>query len=171
MSLLNIILIILASLIFPGTILVTKAKLSGRKGPGLLQPIFDVLRLFRKGSVYSKTSSLVFQVAPVIYVASVLAALLFIPFGQYEGFLSFEGDFLFFAYVLGVGKFLMIIGAMDTGSGFEGMGANREALFAMLIEPAFFILLASLALLTNNTSFHDIYLHLRIHYRHLIISI
>jgi len=56
----------------------------------------------------------------------------------------------------------MIIAAMDTGSGFEGMGANREALYSMLVEPAFFILAGSVALFTNNISFNDLFLHLNL---------
>jgi formate hydrogenlyase subunit 4 len=62
-----------------------------------------------------------------------------------------------FAYVLAVGKFMMIISALDTGSSFEGMGASREALFSMLVEPAFFILMGSVALFTGYTSFYEIF--------------
>jgi formate hydrogenlyase subunit 4 len=51
----------------------------------------------------------------------------------------------------------MIISAMDTGSSFEGMGASREALYSMLAEPAFFILMGSFALLTGYTSFFEIF--------------
>ena len=47
---------------------------------------------------------------------------------------------------------------MDTGSSFEGMGASREALYSMFAEPAFFILMGSLALLTGYTSFHEIFI-------------
>ena len=147
-----------ASLIFPGIIIKTKAKLEGRKGPGLLQPLFDIARSFKKGSVYSSTTSLVFQLAPVVSLASIVVATLFIPFGETRGLLSFEADFVFFTYILAIGKFLMIIGAMDTGSGFEGMGANREALYSMLVEPAFFILMGSMALLTKAVSLHDFYM-------------
>ena len=57
---------------------------------------------------------------------------------------------------------MMIIAAMDTGSGFEGMGANREALYSMLVEPAFFILVGSVALFTDNVSFQDLFLHLKL---------
>jgi formate hydrogenlyase subunit 4 len=46
---------------------------------------------------------------------------------------------------------------MDTGSSFEGMGASREALYSMLAEPAFFILMGSFALLTGYTSFFEIF--------------
>ena len=80
-----------------------------------------------------------------------------IPLGEYKGIISFEGDFVFFAYVLGVGKFFNIISALDTGSSFEGMGASREALFSMFAEPAFFILMGSFALLTGHTSFQEIF--------------
>jgi formate hydrogenlyase subunit 4 len=40
------------------------------------------------------------------------------------------------------------------------MGANREAFYSMLMEPAFFILLGSLAMFTGQTSFHDIFANL-----------
>ncbi|MEK6767197.1 MAG: NADH-quinone oxidoreductase subunit H [Planctomycetota bacterium] len=157
---LGFLLSIVSSLLFPGIIAVTKAKMSGRKGPGIFQSLFDVARLFRKGSIYSATTSIIFQIAPVIYFASIVVALLFMPFGQYKGLLSFEADFVFFAYLLAVGKFMMIVGAMDTGSGFEGMGANREALYSLLVEPAFFILMGSLVLLTSHTSFYNLFVHI-----------
>ena len=153
----SFILIILASLFFTGIIIRIKSIASGRKGPGIFQPVKDVIRLFKKGAVYSKTSSFIFQVAPSVYFASVIMAIMVIPFGQYKGIISFEGDFVFFAYVLGTGKFFNIISALDTGSSFEGMGASREALFSMFAEPAFFILMGSFSLLTGHTSFQEIF--------------
>lgn len=153
----SLLLIILTSLFFTGIIIRTKSIASGRKGPGIFQPIKDVIRLFKKGAVYSKTTSFIFQIAPSIYLASVIMAILIIPLGEYKGIISFEGDFVFFAYVLGIGKFFMIISALDTGSSFEGMGASREALFSMFAEPAFFILMGSFALLTGYTSFQEIF--------------
>ncbi|MFT3740015.1 MAG: NADH-quinone oxidoreductase subunit H [Breznakibacter sp.] len=159
---LSFVFIFIAALFFTGIVIRTKSILSGRKGPGVLQPLHDVVRLFRKGSVYSTTTSFVFKLAPTVYFASVLVAAMVVPLGQSKGFLGFEGDFIFFAYVLALGKFFSIIAAMDTGSSFEGMGASREALFSMFAEPAFFILMGSLALLTGHTSFVDIFatLHL-----------
>ncbi len=159
---LSLILILLTSLFFTGIILRTKSIASGRKGPGIMQPLKDVVKLFRKGSVYSDTTSIIFQIAPTIYFTSVFMACLVVPFGSYKGIVSFDGDFIFFAYILALGKFFSIISAMDTGSSFEGMGASREALYSMFAEPAFFILIGSFALLTGNTSFYDIFstLHL-----------
>src|SRR6266487_4925657 len=153
----SFILIFLASLFFTGIVNRVKSIASGRKGPVIFQSIKDIIRLFKKGAVYSQTTSFIFQIAPPIYFASIVMAILVIPFGQYKGIISFNGDFIFFAYILGTGKFFSIISALDTGSSFEGMGASREALFSMFAEPAFFILMGSFALLTGHTSFHDIF--------------
>ena len=157
MNILSFILIILASLFFTGIIIRTTSIFSGRKGPGIFQPLKDIVRLLRKGAVYSTTSSFIFQIAPSIYFASILMAVLFIPFGNQPGIISFKGDFIFFAYVLALGKFFMIISALDTGSSFSGMGASREALYSLLVEPAFFILMGSFALLTGRDSFYEIF--------------
>lgn len=159
---LSLLLIIIAALFFTGIIIRTKSIMSGRKGPGIFQPIKDVIRLFKKGAVFSETTSFVFQIAPTIYFSSVVMAMLVVPFEDAKGLISFNGDFIFFAYILALGKFFSIISAMDTGSSFEGMGASREALYSMFAEPAFFTLMGSLALLTGHTSFQEIFytLHL-----------
>jgi formate hydrogenlyase subunit 4 len=155
-------LIFLVSLIFSGIVIRTKSLASGRKGPDIMQPMKDIWRLLRKGAVYSETTSVIFQIAPTIYFASVLTAIMVIPIGQSKGLISFPGDFVFFAYVLALGKFFNIIAALDTGSSFEGMGASREALFSMLAEPAFFILMGSLGLMTGYTSFQEIFMSLHL---------
>jgi len=159
---LSILLILLCSFFFTGIIIKTKSIASGRKGPSILQPVKDVIRLFKKGSVYSETTSIIFRISPVISFSTVVMACLVVPLGSMKGIISFDGDFIFFAYILALGKFFSIIAAMDTGSSFEGMGASREALYSMFAEPAFFILIGSFALLTGNTSFYNIFssLHL-----------
>jgi formate hydrogenlyase subunit 4 len=73
-----------------------------------------------------------------------------------EAVFPFDGDFILFAYILAAGKFTGILGALDTGSSFEGMGASREASFTSFIEPAFFIILASLSVLSGSSSFEKI---------------
>lgn len=153
----SLILILLTSIFFHGVILRTKSITAGRKGPGVMQPMKDILKLWKKGSVYSKTTTLVFRLAPTINLATVFFAILMIPHRNLPGIISFNGDFVMFAYILAFGRFFSIIAALDTGSSFEGMGASREALFAMLVEPAFFLLIGSLALFTGNISFISIF--------------
>ena len=153
-------LIILASLFFSGLIIRTKSICAGRKGPGIFQPLKDVRRLFKKGTVYSTSTTFVFRIAPLIYTASVLMACACIPFGDKPGLIHFEGDFVFFAYVLSLGKFFCIIAALDAASSFEGMGASREALYSMLAEPAFFLVMGSISLISGHTNFVDIFANL-----------
>lgn len=153
----SFILIVLSSIFFSGIVVRVKSKTQGRRGPVLLQPMHDVLRLLRKGSVYSKTCGPIFRIAPTIYFATVVMAIAVVPFGGNGGFVSFSCDFVFFAYVLALGKFFNIVAALDTGSSFEGMGASREALFSMLVEPGFFLLMGSLGLLSGHASFADIF--------------
>ena len=161
--------ILVSAMFFPGIILRTKSIASGRRGPGILQPLRDAGVLLRKGSVFSTTTGLIFQIAPVISLATVLCAILVIPFGKQEALIHFEGDFVFFAYILSLGRFFMIIAALDTGSSFEGMGASREAFFAMLIEPAFFILMATFAMFTGYVSFTDIFSNFFITSNHYVL--
>ena len=79
MSSISLILIVAVSLLFSGIVIRTKSILSGRKGPGILQPLKDVWRLFRKGAVYSETSSFIFRIAPSIYFSTVVMAIFLIP--------------------------------------------------------------------------------------------
>lgn len=163
------ILILIAAFFFPGIILRTKSIASGRKGPGVLQPVKDIIALTKKGSVFSRTTGIIFQIAPVVTLSTILCAILVLPFANQRAVISFEGDFIFFSYLLAFGKFFAIIAAMDTGSSFEGMGANREAFFSMLVEPAFFILLATFAMFTGYTSFSDIFNHFFITGNHYVL--
>ncbi len=164
-----LILMIVAACIIPGIIIRIRSIASGRKGPGIFQPVKEVLILLRKGSVFSTTSGIIFQIAPVISLSCIIGAMLLLPFGDRHAVLSFDGDFIFFAYLLALGRFFSILSALDTGSSFEGMGANREAFFSMLAEPAFFILLATFAMFTGFTSFSGIFSHFSIADSHYVL--
>ncbi len=152
----NILFIILFPLFFTGCINRTKSFWGGRQGPSLFQPYRDFVKLLKKGAVISRTTSFIFAMAPSVTAASVVSAALFVPLLGKTSFMSFDIDFVLFAYMLAAGKFFTIIGAMDTGSSFEGMGASREAAFSALVEPGFFIILGSLAFIVNASSFSEI---------------
>ena len=135
-----------------GVISRTKAFFAGRTGAPLFQPYFDLFRLLRKGVVYSKTASWVFRIAPVIGLAVFMTALALVPFGGAPALIAFPGDIFLFAYLLGLARFFTVIGALDTGSSFEGMGASREVLFSALAEPVFLLGLAAIARETEKLS-------------------
>ncbi|MFL5430913.1 MAG: respiratory chain complex I subunit 1 family protein [Myxococcales bacterium] len=134
-----------------GVINKTKAAFAGRKGPPVLQSYYDLAKLWRKGSVFSVTTTWVFKAGPVVGVATALFAALLVPVAGHAP-LSFEGDAILFAYLFALGRFFTIAAALDTGSAFEGMGGAREATFSSLAEPALFFGLLVLGRLSRSLS-------------------
>jgi formate hydrogenlyase subunit 4 len=145
--------------LFQGIINRVKAVVGGRTGPPLLQPYFDLIKLLRKGAVYSATTTAVFKAGPVVSLGALLVALVLIPSGGVSAGVSFPGDLVLLALLLSAARFATILAALDTGSAFEGMGASREAWFSLLIEPAYLTGFAALAVFSGQTSLSGIYGH------------
>jgi formate hydrogenlyase subunit 4 len=135
----------------------TKALFAGRQGQPFLQVYFDLWRLLHKGAVYSRSTSWVFRLGPVLGLAATLVALLLVPFGSLAAPLSFTGDIVVFAGLLGLLRFATVVAALDTASSFEGMGASREVQFASLAEPVFYLALAVLVQRTGAYSLSEVY--------------
>ena len=135
-----------------GVINRTKAVVAGRVGQPLLQPYHDLVKLLRKGTVYSRTTTWVFRLGPVVGLAAILVAMALLPFAGAPGLWSFPGDVILLMYLLGVTRFVTVLAALDTGSSFEGMGASREVTFSALAEPAVLLGLAALARATGSLS-------------------
>ena len=149
---LHLLLLLLFAPLLPGVIAKTKAWFAGRAGAPVLQPYYDLARLWRKECVFSRTTSWVFRAGPVVgLVVPVLAALL-IPFGALPAPISFQGDLILFVYLFGLARFFTAAAALDTGSSFEGMGAAREVTFSCLAEPTVLFCLIVLARLSGKLS-------------------
>ncbi|PIQ81587.1 MAG: hydrogenase [Candidatus Omnitrophica bacterium CG11_big_fil_rev_8_21_14_0_20_64_10] len=150
--LVHVAVVLLAPPLLLGVIGKTKAFLTGRIGPPILQPYYDLWKLWHKGAVYSRTTSWLFRAGPMVALAAFLVAALLIPLGSQPAPLSFFGDVILWAYLFGLARFATVLAAMDTGSSFEGMGASREVTFSSLAEPALFLGLAVVARQTQSLS-------------------
>ncbi len=148
---------LLTAPLFPGFILKVKAFFAGRKGPPLLIKYYTLGKLFRKGSVYSTTTTFVFKLGPVVTCAGAILLLLFFPLGSRSTVIAFQGDVILLFYILAAGRFFTIAAALDTGSPFEGMGAAREALFGTLAEAAIFIILILFYRMNGSLSFAEFF--------------
>jgi formate hydrogenlyase subunit 4 len=157
MPIINIILMLLLAPLMFGAINRVKAFFGGRQGQPLLQLYHDLFKLLRKGAVYSRTTTWVFRLGPVVGLAALLVACSLVPLGGGRALFAFDGDLVLFLYLLGLARFAMVLAALDTGSSFEGMGASREVHFAVLAEPTLFLGLAVLMRLTGQTSLSGIY--------------
>jgi formate hydrogenlyase subunit 4 len=153
---LHVALLLLLPPLLPGVANRVKAIVAGRRGPPLVQGYLDLAKLLRKGAVYSPTTTWIFRAGPVVGLASALAAGLLLPLAGRTAPLSFAGDVVVFAALLGAGRFFTVLAALDTGSSFEGMGASREASFAAFAEPVLFLVLAALCVAAGGTGFADV---------------
>jgi formate hydrogenlyase subunit 4 len=140
---------VLLAPLLTGVVRRTKASISGRKGPPLLQAYRDLRKLLSRASVYSATTTWVFRAGPLVGLAALLSALALVPAGRFPALVSFSGDLLLVVYLLAAARFATALAALDTGSAFEGMGASREMAFGVLAELALLLALASLARTTG----------------------
>jgi formate hydrogenlyase subunit 4 len=145
-----------------GVINRTKAFFAGRRGQPLLQPYWDIRKLFHKGATYSVTTTWVFRAGPVVGMAIVVIALFLIPMGSEQSVVSFTGDFILVAYLLGLVRVFTVFAALDTGSSFEGMGASREVQFSLFAELAFLFGLIALAWKTGHSDASSIFASLNV---------
>lgn len=141
---------ILSAPFFSALILKVKAFFGGKKGPPLLINYYTLIKLLKKGSVYSNSTTAVFKLGPIVSLCTAITVLLFLPIAGRAPVISFNGDVIFILYVLGLGRFFTIAAAMDTASPFEGMGAAREAYFPIICEASMFMILILFFRLTGD---------------------
>jgi formate hydrogenlyase subunit 4 len=154
-SVLPLILAMVLAPFYSALILKVKAFFGGKKGPPLLINYYTLIKLLKKGSVYSTSTTYLFKLGPVISLSTVLTVLLFLPIGGQPALFSFKGDVILILYFLGLGRFFTIAAAMDTASPFEGMGAAREAYFPIICEATVFMILILFYILTGNLQLAD----------------
>jgi formate hydrogenlyase subunit 4 len=135
-----------------GVVTRTKSVLTGRRGAPVFQLYADLWKLSRRGIVVSATTTWMFRLAPLALAACAVIAATFVPADGRAALLRFSGDAIAFVYVLALGRFLLVLAALDTGSSFEGMGASREVAVASFVEMGVVVALAALTLATGDLS-------------------
>ena len=149
MNFLSILLAAALAPLFPGIVNQTKAFFAGRRGPGPFRLYADLFKLLRKSSPRPAASTWVFDLAQPVSLASVIAATAVFP---WTGTSATLVPAVVFFYLLAAGRFFTVLGALDAGNAFEGMGASREVQFAALAEPVTFVILGFLVLLNGDIS-------------------
>ena len=135
-----------------GIIKKVKALTQHRRGAPVLQMYYDLYKLTKKDVTVSATASWVYRATPYVVFISAVAAALFVPVSAQLMPGGFPGDAIMFVYLLALGRFFLMLAALDTGSTFGGMGSSREGMISSLIEPAIIIALFTIGLLSGSTS-------------------
>src|SRR3954463_14106852 len=128
-----------------------KAHLVGRRGPPLLQPYRDLLRLARKDVVLAHSASWLFRVAPYIVFASTWVAAALVPTFATGLIFRHAADMIAIVALLGSARFFLALAALDVGTSFGGIGSSREMMIASLAEPAMIMVVFTLALVAGST--------------------
>ncbi len=149
---LQILVIIALAPLLSGMMKKIKAFFQIRKGPGIFQPYYDLIKLLRKDSVVSGNVSWIFHAAPIVSFAAVLAAGLLIPIYITQLPLGFAGDLIAVIYLFALARFFTALASLDAGSSFGGMGGSREMFIASLVEPALMLSIFAVALNVGSTN-------------------
>jgi formate hydrogenlyase subunit 4 len=139
--------IILLSPLMTGISRKVKARSQKRIGASIIQPYYDLAKMMTlKEEVTPKDASWIFVCAPWINFICISTAAFLIPiFLTYSPF-GYAGDIFVLIGLFGLGKFFLILAAIDTGSMFGGLGGSREIMISSILEPFLFmaVFLASL---------------------------
>jgi formate hydrogenlyase subunit 4 len=154
---LNALFVLLISPLFISLIKKVKAFAQGRKGPSLLQTYYNLAKLMKKETVYSANSSWIMRVTPLVNVAALLVASLFVPLLVIPQPTDLVGNVILFLYLLALAKFFMALSGLDAGSTFGGMGSSREMAISALIEPIIIVVFAALAFAFKTMSIPEMF--------------
>ena len=133
-----------------GVIAKVEARLQGRRGPRVLQPYYDLAKLFRKEALAPEGASWVFLAAPVAAMTCYLTVPLLIPVLTTYGLpLGYMGDILGGGFILSLASFVVAVAALETGSPYAQLGASRAKTFAAITEPVILFVVFTVALVTG----------------------
>lgn len=141
--LLQLLLIPVLSPLIIGIVRKIKAKMQMRQGASIVQPYYDLWKLFHKDEVISKDASWVFTCAPyIIFTISILLPI-GIPLLTTLQLFPYMSDFLVIIYLIALMTFFLALSGIDVGSAFGGFGSSREMTLTALTEGAFVFSLLS----------------------------
>jgi len=124
------------------------ARMQNRRGPPVLQPFYDIAKLFNKQEMYTNTSMLVFAYAHLAFMF--LTAL----------FLVFTQDFIVVFFTMTLSMIFLVLGAFSTPSPYSYMGGYRELIKIFCIETLFLFVVLTIGIDAKSFLLGDIINHI-----------
>ncbi|MDD7423936.1 MAG: NADH-quinone oxidoreductase subunit H [Candidatus Methanomethylophilaceae archaeon] len=150
-TILQALVMVAISPLMAGIIRKMKALMQGKVGPSIIQPYRDLRKLMRKGRVAGKSHTWLFSAVPYLCLSSMLILALMVPF-VYVEVASPYIDLITMVYLFTLFRFAMVLGGLEGGSVFGGMGSSREMMMSVLIEPALLLSIMSMVALTGGST-------------------
>jgi formate hydrogenlyase subunit 4 len=152
----QLLLVLALAPLLTGYVRKVKAHLLRRRGPPLVQPYRDLLKLIRKEVVLAESASWVFRVAPYLIFATTLIAAALVPTFATGLVFSSAADLIAIVALLGSARFALALAGLDIGTSFGGIGSSREMMIASLAEPAMLMIVFTLSLLAGSTQLSSV---------------
>jgi NADH-quinone oxidoreductase subunit H len=170
MESMNTILAFIYVLIFPGFVFLFSfslfteyldrkvyARIQRRVGPPFLQPFADLVKLAAKEDVVpEKAEHFMFTAAPLVGLAAIFAAFMYLPIVTSTGLHSFNGDLIVVLYLLTIPTLALFLGGWYSGNVFGQKGGMRVASLLFSYEIPFFLSLLTPALIKGSWKMADI---------------
>ena len=148
----QIVILLICAPLFAGWVKMVKCWFQGRTSPSLLQPYWDLRKLFSKDIVLAEHASWIFRITPyLVFGVSVLAGGI-IPIVSTDLPFSAIADVIALVSLFAIARFFTALAGMDIGTAFGGMGASREMTIASLAEPAMLMAIFAVSLASKSTS-------------------
>lgn len=113
------------------------ARMQGRQGPPIMQPLYDVGKLLKKETRITNSVQVVYLVTFLIFIII-------------TGAMFFAGmDLLMVFFILTTANLFLVVAAYASGSPYATMGANRELMQMMAYEPMVLIFSVGLYVITG----------------------
>ncbi len=142
--------------LFSGFSRVLRAKMHNRRGPSIFQNYRDLAKLMKRQEVVSSQADRVFRLTPYIAIVSMLLAATIVPMFTVQSPFGSIGDLIVVIYLYALWRFFFSVSGLESGSPLGGIGAKRELIISVLIEPVMLLVLFVMALLAGSTNLGSI---------------
>lgn len=149
LTLIQIVVVTISAPFVLGLVRTCKARLQGRIGASPLLPYISFATLLKKQMVISPVTSWVFRASPFVVLGSTLFLAAVLPLVSLGSAAAGLSDFVIIADVLALGAVFLVLGGLDPGSAFGGMGSSREMTISSLVEPAMIMTFATFTVVTG----------------------
>jgi formate hydrogenlyase subunit 4 len=152
----QMVLVLALAPLLTGVARVAKARLLRRRGPPLLQPYSDLVRLLGKQVVLADNASWLFRVTPYMVFAATWVAAALVPTFASGLMFSWSADLIAIIALIATARFFLALAGLDIGTSFGGIGSSREVMIASLAEPAMIMIVFIIALIAGSTQLSTI---------------
>jgi ech hydrogenase subunit B len=143
-SAIAIILVPLAGALIMGLDRKVTARMQGRIGPPVLQPIYDVLKLFSKEPLFLNRMQIMYA---YMHLTFMILVVLLLTFGQ---------DMLMALFVHAFATISLILGGMCVRSPYSRIGSQRKTLLLLAAEPVLVLVVVGIYRTTGSFMAKDI---------------